>query len=84
MTEASQPMPIVYRIDRRGALERSEHPSLNPAPFLSNSWCAGVRESGGTVIVSNLPGTGCVFTVELPRLTTDGTVPTRPPLARDP
>jgi len=47
MTEASQPMPIVYRIDRRGALERSEHPSLNPAPLLSNSWCAAVRESGG-------------------------------------
>jgi DNA-binding transcriptional LysR family regulator len=34
MTEASQPMPIVYRIDRRGALERSEHPSLNQAPLL--------------------------------------------------
>ena len=36
----------------------------------------GVRASGGTVHVSNLPGTGCVFTVELPRLTSDVTVPT--------
>ena len=44
----------------------------------------GVRASGGTVHVSNLPGTGCVFTVELPRLTTDVTVPTLQSLARDP
>jgi signal transduction histidine kinase len=38
----------------------------------------GVRESGGTVHVSNMPGTGCIFTVELPRLTADATVPTLP------
>jgi signal transduction histidine kinase len=36
----------------------------------------GVHESGGTVHVTNLPGTGCVFTVELPRLTADVPVPT--------
>jgi signal transduction histidine kinase len=27
----------------------------------------GVEESGGTIRVRNLPGTGCVFTVDLPR-----------------
>ena len=40
-------MPIVYRFDRRRALERSEQPPLDPAPLLSNSWCAPVRTSGG-------------------------------------